>query len=222
MRMLSVALLLAPCMALAAGAHFDPDFGTGGVVEVPWSGGSTAANAIGIDGNGRVSAVKVRPTSGGSLTNVLTSITYRPFGPAATYSFASGGQALTLGYDRNDRLTDVTGTVLNFHFCRDAEANFTRLRTATPACSGTPLEQYDYDAPYRLEQVQDGAGSLIEGYSYNLTGDRLAKTQGGTTANYVYDAGSHHLAKVDNELRDHDANGNLVHGSADGRSFKFD
>lgn len=159
---------------------------------------------------GRISAVKVRPTSGGALTNVLTSITYRPFGPPATYSFASGGQALALGYDQNDWLTDVTGTVLNLHFCRDAESNITRLRTATPACSGTAAEQYGYDALYRLTTVATGAGSLIEGYTYNLTGDRLGKTAGGTTENYVYDAGAHRLAKVGNELRDHDANGDRL------------
>jgi hypothetical protein len=45
--------LLAPCAALADGAHLDPDFGTGGVAEVFWPS-AAVANAVGVDATGRI------------------------------------------------------------------------------------------------------------------------------------------------------------------------
>lgn len=54
MRILSLLLVGMPGAALAAGAHLDPDFGTGGVAEIAWSAGSAAANTVGVDGNGRI------------------------------------------------------------------------------------------------------------------------------------------------------------------------
>jgi YD repeat-containing protein len=176
------------------------------------------------DSLGRITMVKVRPTLGGTLTTVVSTVTYRPFGPAATYTFAAGAQSLALTYDQNYWLTDVGGSVLNLHFCRDGVANITRLQTATPACTGTAMEQYVYDALYRLKQVQDGSGSLVEGYAYNLTGDRLSKTADGTTTPYGYPNPftSHHLLTVGSDSRDYDNAGNQMHGSTNSRNLTFD
>ncbi|MFO1505807.1 MAG: hypothetical protein U1F23_01800 [Lysobacterales bacterium] len=54
MRILPLLVAAIPSAALAAGAHLDPGFGTGGVAEVEWSAGSAAANAVGVDGSGRI------------------------------------------------------------------------------------------------------------------------------------------------------------------------
>lgn len=54
MRILPVLVAAIPSAALAAGAHLDPGFGTGGVAEVYWPAGSAAANAVGVDGSGRI------------------------------------------------------------------------------------------------------------------------------------------------------------------------
>ena len=176
------------------------------------------------DALGRITAVKVRPTSTGTLTSVVSNVTWQPFGPALTYTFATGSQSLSLAYDQNYWLTDVAGSVLNLHFCRDSVANITRLKTTTPACTGTPTEQYAYDALYRLSQVQNGSGGIVEGYTYNLTGDRLSKTQGGTTTPYGYGSPmSHHrLLTVGSDSRDYDTAGNQIDGSAPGRTTTFD
>lgn len=85
------------------------------------------------DALGRISAVRVRPTSGGTLTTVVSSITYQPFGPAMTYAFAAGSQSLSLTHDQNYWVTDVGGSVLNLHFCRDGVANITRLKNTKRA-----------------------------------------------------------------------------------------
>lgn len=175
------------------------------------------------DSLGRITQVKVRPTSGGALTNVVSTVTYQPFGPALTTTFATGSQSLAMTYDQNYWLTDVAGSVLNLHFCRDSVANITRLKTATPACSGTPTEQYTYDALYRLLQVQNGSGGLVEGYTYNLTGDRLSKTQGTTTAyGYGSPQTQHRLLTVGFDSRNYDNAGNEVHSSAPSQTFTFD
>lgn len=105
----------------------------------------------------------------------MSSAAYQPFGPAATITFAAGSQSLALVHDQNYWVTDVGGSVLNLHFCRDAVANITRLKSSTPVCSGTPTEQYGYDALYRLREVRTGAGALVEGYAYNATGGRLSQ-----------------------------------------------
>ena len=176
------------------------------------------------DALGRISAVRVRPTSGGTLTTVVSGITYQPFGPAATYTFATGSQSLAFTHDQNYWVTDVAGSVLNLRFCRDGVANITRLKTSTPACTGTAAEQYAYDALHRLTQVQNGSGGVVEAYSYNLTGDRLGKTQGGVTEPYTYPSPftSHHLLGVGGDTRLYDAAGNLVDGSTDGRDWTYD
>ena len=173
---------------------------------------------------GRISAVKVRPTSGGALTNVVSAVSYQPFGSAASYTFAAGSQSLTFGYDQNDWLIDVGGSVLNLHYCRDGMANITRLKTTSPACTGTPAEQYGYDAIYRLTQVQNGSSGVIESYTYNLTGDRTGKTQGGVTTPYGYSSPltSHRLLSVGSDSRGYDNAGNLATGSSDGRTLTFD
>lgn len=116
------------------------------------------------------------------------------------------------------------GIIRNLHFCRDAVGNIARLKATTPACSGTPAEQYVYDALYRLSRVEDGSGALVEGYSYNPTGDRLSKTQGGATQVYSYASPftSHRLLDVDGDSRDYDATGNQVAALSDSQRWTYD
>lgn len=176
------------------------------------------------DTRGRISAVKVRPTSTGTPANVASALGYQPFGPVSTLTFATGSQSLSFGHDQNYWITDVAGSVLNLHFCRDAVGNLSRLRTATPACTGTATEQYVYDALYRLTGVQDGAGATIEGYAYNRTGDRLSKMQGGTTQSYGYASPltSHWLLDVGGNTRDYDAVGNQIYDLFNSQSRTYD
>jgi RHS repeat-associated protein len=128
-----------------------------------------------------------------------------------------------MAYDQNYWLTDVGGSVLNLHFCRDSVANITRLKTTTPACSGTATEQYAYDALYRLTQVQTGSGSVVEAYTYNLTGDRQSKTVGTTPQTYKYanPFSSHRLLNVGSDGRDYDAVGNRIDGTSPSRTQNF-
>ena len=64
----------------------------------------------------------------------------------------------------------------------------------------------------------------MEGYTYNLTGDRLSKTQGGTTTPYGYGSPltRHRLLTVGSDTRDYDNDGNLMDGSVPNQTFIFD
>lgn len=162
------------------------------------------------DNDGRIQNVSVTPP-GGSATSILTSLTWQPFGPPITYTFAQGSQTLTKTFDQNYWLTDVAGNALNLHFCRDAESNITSLAATSPACTATPIAQYSYDNLYRLTHVKDGTGSNLQDFTYNLTGDRLTKTlDPSPTQTYTYAPNTHQLDGVGANARMLDLNGNTT------------
>ncbi|ODU52045.1 MAG: hypothetical protein ABS98_05020 [Lysobacteraceae bacterium SCN 69-48] len=75
----------------------------------------------------------------------------------------------------------------------------------------TATNGYGYDALQRLRVVTNGAGSALESYTYNPTGDRLSKTtsfQDGGTYNYA--SGTHHLASIGAYARTYDAAGDAA------------
>ncbi|MHB8742699.1 MAG: RHS repeat-associated core domain-containing protein [Sulfuricaulis sp.] len=175
------------------------------------------------DADGRIQTVSVTPP-GGSATAVITNLTWQPFGPPITYTFAQGGQTLTKTFDQNYWMTDVGGSALSLHFCRDAESNITSLVPNASACTGTKTEQYVYDNLYRLTHVQDGTGSDLQDFTYNLTGDRLTKTlDPNPTQTYTYTPNTHQLDGVGANARMLDPNGNTkeITGSAT-LDFTFD
>lgn len=75
-----------------------------------------------------------------------------------------------------------------------------------------PTRSYAYDPLYRLTGVTDASAAVLEGYTYNATGDRLSKTYQGATDTYAYadPLTSHRLQAVDGVARSYDLNGNLL------------
>ena len=175
------------------------------------------------DADGRIQTVSVTPP-GGSATSILTNLSWQPFGPPITYTFAQGGQTLTKTFDQNYWMTDVTGSALNLHFCRDAESNITSLVPSASVCTGTPTEKYVYDNLYRLTHVQDGTSADLQDFTYNLTGDRLTKTlDPNPSQTYTYTPNTHRLDGIGTNARMLDPNGNTTEttGSAT-LDFTFD
>lgn len=173
------------------------------------------------DGAGRVSGVSVLPpgTSGAGAGNVVTAITYLPFGPIASYTLGNG-QTITRTYDANYALTDVVSPALNLHFHRDAMGNIDALGNipgANPA-----LETYHYDPLYRLTGLYDASNNPEETYTYNKTGDRLSKTGAGlATGTYSYQTGTHRLSSIGNASRVYDDNGNTTGSVIGGETFGY-
>ncbi|PPU22889.1 hypothetical protein XspCFBP7912_21515, partial [Xanthomonas sp. CFBP 7912] len=63
----------------------------------------------------------------------------------------------------------------------------------------------------RLTGLKDGrTGTLIDGYSYDATGNRLSAKVGTATQAYTYPADSHRLSAVAGVARSYDATGNTT------------
>ncbi|GAB2810316.1 RHS repeat-associated core domain-containing protein [Dyella kyungheensis] len=173
------------------------------------------------DAAGRISGVTALPpgTSGAGAGNVVTAISYLPFGPIASYTLGNG-QTITRTYDANYALTDVVSPALNLHFARDAMGNITALGNAPGANPAT--ESYSYDPLYRLTDLTDGSGNVEEAYTYRKSGDRLSKTASGlATGVYTYQTGTHHLASIGNASRAYDADGNTTGSAIGGSTFGY-
>ena len=173
------------------------------------------------DGAGRINAVTVLPpgTTGAGAGNVVTNVSYLPFGPIASYTLGNG-QTITRTYDANYAVTDVVSPALNLHFARDAMGNITALGNAAGA--NPAIETYSYDPLYRLTGLKDAQGQAIEAYTYNKTGDRLSKTSNGlATGTYGYQAGTHWLTSIGNSARTYDANGNTTGSASGGDTFGY-
>jgi YD repeat-containing protein len=156
---------------------------------------------------GRITAVKATPT-GGAATTVASAVTYRPFGPVASYKLGDG-QTVTLTYDATSALTDIASTAFTLHVKRDVMGNIVALGNAAGVPS--PLETYGYDALYRLTGVNAASGSSVEAYTYNKIGDRLTKTAPGLlTGAYTYAPDTHHLMGVGTTTRQVDVRGDTT------------
>jgi RHS repeat-associated protein len=171
------------------------------------------------DSDGRVSGVQVTPSgTTAAPPTVVSNISYLPFGPISSYTLGNG-QVVTRTYDANYQLTDLTSPSLALHFNRDAMGNITALGNAPGANPAT--ETYSYDPLYRLTGISD-AGTALESYTYNQTGDRLSKTAPGlATGAYLYTSGTHQLASIGNAAQANDANGNTTGSVMGGNTYGF-
>ncbi|MFC5741197.1 RHS repeat-associated core domain-containing protein [Dyella tabacisoli] len=168
--------------------------------------------------NGQLSSVQVIPSGGSTASAIVSAITYLPFGPVSSYSLGNG-QTVTRNYDANYALSDLTSPALNLHFARDAMGNITAEGNAQGASPAT--ETYSYDSLYRLTSL-NVAGTPVESFTYNPTGDRLSKTGGSlATGSYVYATGTHQLSSIGNAARTYDANGNTTASVSGGQAYGF-
>jgi RHS repeat-associated protein len=167
------------------------------------------------DADGRVSTIGYLQQLGpygsyinSTLTPLITSVSYLPFGPVSEYSYAQNGQSVTRTYDANYRLTDLVSIGLTLHFLRDAKG---RIQAEGSNAGASPAsETYQYDPLDRLTTVLDANGNLEEGVSYNQAGDRLSKVTPQGTQSYGYNSGTHQLINVGGLTRSVDATGNIT------------
>lgn len=165
-------------------------------------GGAVVAYTL--DNAGQVTKVTYTAPSGSTQT-VASSISWLPFGPVQQYTLGNN-QSVVRTYDANYRVTDIVAPALALHFVLDVAGNITGVSE-----SGGGTASYVYDALNRLTTVKDGAGKVIEAYTYNQTGDRLSKTAPGAyTGAYRYKAGTHWLTDMGTATRTYDANGSTT------------
>jgi RHS repeat-associated protein len=161
------------------------------------------------DAAGRTTGIDLTARDG-SQREAVQAVSYLPFGPIASLTLGNG-QTITRNYDANYRLNDLTGPALNLHYQRDAAGNITAIT------EDSTRNTFVYDALGRLTSVKDSAGTVLESYTYNKTGDRLSKTGSGVaTGDYGYQANTHWLTGTGNAARVHDAAGNTTGSSQAG------
>ncbi|KRD39383.1 hypothetical protein ASE35_03220 [Lysobacter sp. Root916] len=142
---------------------------------------------------------------------LLTSVTYYPFGPAAELEYGDG-RRLKRTHNRNYQpgvIEDVGPDGLSLGYEFDAVGNLIKLRKGDQ--SEPPLRAYAYDKLGRLTEARDGTtNALLQGYTYDATGNRTSKTDGGATQVYTYPSTNHRLSQVGATARTYDAVGNTA------------
>jgi len=173
------------------------------------------------NGAGRVSSITTRMVGESSDQLVVADVTYLPFGPIASYTYANGlNQSFV--YDLDYRISDVevkeTQSIFDLNYSYDLNSNITSI---TDEISPEYSRSFGYDKLDRLGAATGGFGTLD--YSYDAVGNRTARSStasGITTAEtYSYDVTSNQLNSVvtDNGTSqssrtfDYDLAGNLIH-----------
>ena len=142
---------------------------------------------------------------------LLASVTYYPFGPVAELEYGDG-RRLKRTHNQNYQpgvIEDVGPDGLSLGYEFDAVGNLIKLRKGDQ--SEPPLRAYAYDKLGRLTETRDGAtNALLQGYTYDATGNRTSKTDAGATQTYTYPSTSHRLSQVGATARTYDAVGNTA------------
>ncbi|UYK82724.1 RHS repeat protein [Xanthomonas sacchari] len=158
---------------------------------------------------GQTTEVGVTPP-GGSRQVLLNQATYYPFGPVAGWTYGNGRpmqRVLDQDYHPlavNDTRSD--GLAVGFAF--DPVGNLSAL---TAPGNTAPVIKLDYDPLGRLTAFKDGpTDTVIDGYTYDATGNRLSAKINTTTQTYSYPTTSHRLSSVAGTARSYDAAGNTT------------
>ncbi len=176
----------------------------------------------GYDAAGRVNLLTWKESPSATTVTVVSGISYYPFGPANVLTYGNG-RTLTKTYDQDYQIDSVASSVtdgLKLDFGRDVMANITSASGTLGA--SPPDRSYVYDKLYRLTQVNDSTGAMLEDYNYTKTGDRTLKQFAGQPAQtYAYLVGTHRLGSVAGTARTYDANGNTT-DRGDGVTLGYD
>ncbi|MBB4129826.1 RHS repeat-associated protein [Xanthomonas campestris] len=109
---------------------------------------------------------------------------------------------------------------LSIRLWLDPVGNLTAL---TLAGNPTPELRLDYDALGRLTALKDGTTeTVIDGYSYDGTGNRLSAKVGGATQAYTYPTTNHRLGAVAGVARTYDKMGNTLTIGGKAREYLYD
>ena len=172
--------------------------------------------------SGRVTEVGVQ-AAGGARQVVAGGIAYYPFGPVGEWTYGNGRKMTrSLNQNYEPGFVEVTGQGgLSIGYEFDVIGNLKKLRGADQ--SDPALRVFGYDGLNRLAESRDGvSNALIEGYTYDKTGNRSSVTDASTTTAYDYATGNHRLATTGATTRGYDAVGNTLQIGGTVRQFVYD
>ncbi len=166
---------------------------------ITYPSGTTVS--YGRDNQGRITSLNINGSS------FVKAVSYLPFGPINQISFQNG-KTLTKTYDQNYDIDSIVSTAtggLNLDYSVDEVGNIKQVNQ-----SGM-IFNLNYDKLYRLTSVKDQNQALIEGFTYDATGNRLSKQLGSNSpVNYSYAATEHRLTSAGDGARAFDLNGNTL------------
>ncbi|WP_295958707.1 RHS repeat-associated core domain-containing protein, partial [uncultured Xanthomonas sp.] len=158
---------------------------------------------------GQTTEVGVTPP-GGTRQVLLNQATYYPFGPVAEWTYGNG-RPMQRVLDQDYRplaVNDTRSDGLAVGFAFDPVGNLSAL--TTPG-NTAPVIKLDYDPLGRLTAFKDGpTDTVIDGYTYDATGNRLSAKVNTATQTYSYPTTSHRLNSVAGTARSYDAAGNTT------------
>ena len=150
------------------------------------------------DGAARIAALSLTDTQG-STTQLLSGVTYQPFGPMNGALYGDGTD-MRLSYDRAYRAQRLSrigdaGAIYAVAFAYDLNGNITGM---TDAVRPDRSQRFTYDPLDRLASA-DGAYGMLA-YDYGPTGDRLSRDwtdiDGQPILFETYDYAEHRLAEI--------------------------
>lgn len=157
---------------------------------------------------------KISTTFGGTTTVLVSSVSYQPFGPVASFTFGNG-QTHVRHYDLNGRLASFTKGSKTMAISYDAASRITGIADAANTATGNT---YGYDLVDRLNSVITPTAS--QGYSYDAVGNRTQKVNNGSATAYSYSPTSNRLTQLAGQAVTMDANGSTT--AKPGATFSYD
>ncbi|CAD0328537.1 Putative deoxyribonuclease RhsC [Xanthomonas hortorum pv. pelargonii] len=173
--------------------------------------------------NGLGQATEVGYTSAtGARQILLKNASYLPLGPIAGWTYGNG-RVLTRAYDQDYRpkaIQDTSAGGLDVGFGFDPVGNLSKL---TPAGGTVADVTLGYDPLGRLTEFKDGVtGTVLDGYTYDKTGNRQSSKSAAGEVAYTYEANSHRLIKVGGAPRVYNAVGDTTSINGTEREFVYD
>lgn len=168
---------------------------------------------------GQITGVTAKNSAGETPVDLVTGVTYQPFGPISSLTFGNG-RVLSKAYDQNygiDQITDNASSGLDIDYTLDDAGRVVGL-AEREAAGTTASRTVEYDALDRLSALKAGS-TLVQGFGYDATGNRTSKTTTGT-ATYQYGTSDHRLTQVGSTARTYDAAGNTTSTTA--RNYVYD
>jgi len=132
------------------------------------------------DSSGYLTTVTTKPSSGGGVTTLASSITHKPFGPISGFTYGNS-EAQTRSYDNNYWETALStvysGTYMQeLSFGQDYAGNLTSI---TDTLDSTRNESFGVDNLNRLHTASGKYGSYT--YTYDNNSNRATSYDGTTT-----------------------------------------
>ncbi|NNE04210.1 MAG: hypothetical protein HKN15_00605, partial [Xanthomonadales bacterium] len=155
-----------------------------------------------LDAAGRVTAVD--KTVNAVTENLVTGVTYEPFGPVSDFTFGNG-LTMSATFDQDYELDNLQSGSLDWIFGYDDVGNITLIDDQEPASID---QSFTYDTLYRLDTANGAYGT--EDFDYDANGNRTRYQNGIVDDPYSYEPQSSRLATQNGWSFNRDPAGNRL------------